>query len=302
MEIILIDGNSLGWRMYHAMKLKSGEMETQAVFGFVNKIRDIRSKHQGSQIQVLWDGKAQWRFDLYPEYKSNRESDETKKRQRESYKQQRPYISRALNALGVSQLTVSTHEADDMAGYLVAKLSADPKNFVTLMSGDHDWVQLIRANVEWRDMGDLDNVIRPRNLLDKTGFMTPFNLLEGKCLQGDSSDVIEGVGGFGEKKTPETLAEFGSVRNFWRMVDSGELTPKYKIHQRLASPEGRAAFRRNFRLMQLLRVEKPDPSAVQLDKGAFNRERFEDVCLELGFQSIYKTMDNYITPFIGAQK
>lgn len=300
-DYILIDGNSLGWRMFHTPKLKSGELETQAVFHFINKMNEIRRRWPYAEILVLWDGKAKWRFDLHPDYKSNRESDPQKVRDRESYRAQRPYISRALNALGIRQMTVMTHEADDMAGYLSAKLSADPNNYVVLLSGDHDWVQLVNDRCEWRNMGDFEDLIRPRSLLDRTGFITPFNFLEGKCLQGDTSDVIPGVGGIGEKKAPEVVAEFGSVRRFWQAVDSGLCAPRYKHLQRLASAEGRAIFRRNFRLMQLLRVEKPNPADVKVDKGQLNREKFEDVLLELGFSSIYNRVDQFIKPF-GAAK
>jgi hypothetical protein len=44
-------------------------------------------------------------------------------------------------------------------------------------------------------------------------------------------------------------------------------------------------------------VEKPDPADVKVDKGQLDREKFEDVLLELGFQSIYKRVDQFIKPF-----
>jgi 5'-3' exonuclease len=155
--------------------------------------------------------------------------------------------------------------------------------------------------VEWHDSLDRKNVIRARNFFDKTGYKTPFNFLEGKCLQGDSSDVVPGVGGIGEKGAPEFVAEFGSVRRFWQAVDNGAFVPTKKAHQRLASEEGRAIFRKNFRLMQLLRVQKPDPTKVQIDRGAFDKDAFQDVCFELGFASIANNVDHFTRPFIGAQ-
>lgn len=297
----LIDGNSWGHACNHATKLKSGDMETQAVFGFLQRLRNVVANEPGRTFQVLWDGRAQWRFDLHPDYKSNRANDPKKIAAKESYAKQKPYLVRALRALGVRQLTVATHEADDMAGYLVDRLAADPANDINLYTGDHDWLQLIRLNVEWHDSLDRKNVIRARNFFDKTGYKTPFNFLEGKCLQGDSSDVVPGVGGIGEKGAPEFVAEFGSVRRFWQAVDTGAFVPTKKAHQRLASEEGRAIFRKNFRLMQLLRVQKPDPSAVQVDRGACDKDAFQDVCFELGFTSIANNVDHFTRPFIGAQ-
>lgn len=296
-DTVLIDANSIGHAAQHGTKLVSGDMQTQAVFGFVRAIADIRKEYRGWDILCLWDGKAQWRFDLCPEYKSNRTSDAKKVASRKAYSEQRPFIAKALQHLGIPQLTASTHEADDLAGLLVKRYSADPDNKIVLMSGDEDWIQLVRPNVTWRDRRDDSKVVRMDNLMNKMGYATPLGFLEGKCLQGDTSDVISGVGGIGAGGAPEFIAEFGSVRKFWQRCDSGDFKPKYKSHINLCSANGRMLFGRNLRLMQLLKVAPPAKETVNHNVGKYDEEGFREVCQDLAFGSILKNFDNFTKPF-----
>jgi DNA polymerase I len=298
-KTLLIDGNSIGHAAQRGTKLRSGDLETQAVYGTLRSVRAAMLSRREFTPMMLWDGRAEWRFALHPLYKSNRENDAKKVAERESYKKQRPYIATALQHLGVRQVTAMKHEADDMAGYFVGELSKNPDNVIELLTGDEDWAQLVRHNVHWQDHRDDDKRFTLANLMDKTGYPTPFAFLEGKCLVGDTSDVINGVGGIGDTRAPEFIAEFGSVRNFWKRVDSGDFVPKYKYHKNLASPEGRKIFARNLKLMQLLKVEKPQREDMRVVVGKFDEDKFAAVCEELAFHSILRTMNSFTAPFKG---
>ncbi|PLC44481.1 5'-3' exonuclease [Ralstonia pickettii] len=296
-KTLLIDGNSIGYACHSGTKLTAGGMQTQAVFGFVRVMRELRREYPKHTPMVLWDGRAEWRFQLHPLYKSNRDNDPKKVAMKEAYAQQRPYIARALKHLGVRQVTALKHEADDMAGYFVAELTKNPDNEIVLITGDEDWIQLVRRNVTWRDMRNDDKKVSLANLFDKTGYKTPYAFLEGKCLQGDTSDVISGVGKIGEKGAPEFLAEFGSVREFWRRVDAGEFKPKYVAHKNLASPEGRKIFARNLKLMQLLKVHKPAKEDMRVEIGKVDDDAFQALCEELAFASILKNVPLFTSIF-----
>lgn len=295
---IIIDGNSIGHAAHRSRPLTAAGMQTQAIFGSIRSIRDIKREYPDSTPLVLWDGKAQWRFDMYPEYKSNREDDPKKVQEREHYRKAKPYIIRALSALGVRQMTVTTHEADDMAGHLVMSMTAkDPNAEIVLITGDEDWLQLLRKNVTWRDWRDDSKIITLANLMDKTGFRTPYGFLEGKALQGDTSDVIAGVGGIGAKGAPEFIAQFGSVREFWRQCDAGEFKPKKKAHINLYSGEGRKLFGRNLRLMQLIKPIPPKREDVIVHPSTYDEGNFRAICEELSFMSILRDMQTFTQPF-----
>lgn len=233
---ILIDGNSIGYAAHHATKLSSGGMQTQAVYGFLRTVRELRIRNPLATIYVLWDGKAQFRYDLCPEYKIKRVADTPEKiADKEAYKAQIPFIKAALSALGVAQILSYIHEADDLAGILTNRIMSVPDQEILLASGDVDWVQLIRRGVRWQDLRDKNNekVITFENFVEKTGYKTPIAFLEGKALQGDSSDCIPGVGGIGEGTAPLFLAEHGSVGKFIKRCDSGEIKPANKAQRSL---------------------------------------------------------------------
>ncbi|HII0095704.1 TPA: 5'-3' exonuclease H3TH domain-containing protein, partial [Klebsiella pneumoniae] len=55
MNYLLVDGNSLGYYHQQSDKLHNGEMEVQAVFGFVKNVRRYASILHARPM-ILWDG------------------------------------------------------------------------------------------------------------------------------------------------------------------------------------------------------------------------------------------------------
>ena len=303
-KALLIDGNAIGFASQMATKLTVGGREVQAIFGFIRTLRDVVEQFRGFEPLVLWDHRAQWRFDLYPDYKGNRERDAKMVEMKEKYKAQKPLIGRALYTLGISQLLVRGAEADDMAGLLTAKITGRGGK-VVLCTGDRDWLQLMNENVVWFDPIRGQRVTA-KNFSEFTGYATARQFLEGKALTGDASDNIKGVGGIGEKGAPEFLMQWGSVEEFFRRADAGELPPKLpKAWERFARNECpprsdvpmRDAYRRNLKLMDLQSVPKPDPKLVKVTRGRFNPEAFRELCEELAFRSILLKFEQWIQPF-----
>lgn len=333
----LIDINAIGYACQQATRLTSGSMETQAAFGVIKTLGQVRQLYPQYTPLILWDGRAQWRYDLYPGYKNNRNSTPEKVEMKASYATQKPYIEQMLCHLGLRQMTAYTHEADDLAGYFARKLSVDPEHRIALITGDQDWIQMVRRNVFWRDLREGQRHVTDKNFYEFTGCRTPLEFLERKCLTGDTSDTITGVGGIGGKGAPEFIAEFGGVREFWRRCDAGEHKPRTKAELRLwkgESPftkeewegqldlasvaaddkvkakmlknhmdnwpgQARLLFRRNFQLMQLLKVAPPRKEDTKVVSGKFDKEAFANICEELSFISILKNLDAFTNNFIG---
>lgn len=292
---IVVDANSVGYAQHYGTTLKSGDLETQAIFGSIRVAKELHQGYPGAKILWAWDGRAQWRFDMCSTYKSNRANDAKKIKIKEAYQKQRPYIAKALEHLGVRQITDASSEADDLAGYFVSKLSSDPENYVILLSGDHDWRQLVKRNVIWRDHKDIKNYVTLENFLDKTGYKTPLAFLQGKALQGDNSDVIDGIEGIGEARASMLIAQFGSVTEFWKQVEKGSYVPKKAYEIRLATVKSKRLFLRNLKLMQLMNVEKPTDTTIV--PGELDKEKFIELCEELNFNSILSNIDNYLLSF-----
>ena len=324
--IMLVDANAVGNAHNNMPKLTAGDMPTQAIYGTTLFVESLIREYGGWNNLWVWDGRAQWRFDFYPAYKSNRSRDEASRRRREEYHAQVPAIREMLTHLGISQMVGVGLEADDIAGGLSRRFSREDKT-VILVSTDMDWVQLVNENVRFYDPFHGKKKISHLNFFEMTGYRTPRQFLDGKILTGDSSDCITPVGGLGKEKAPLFLAEFGSVENFYRMCESGEYVPKSKIHKRLLGSEkltkeewmnecpsdlsakekkqyedkwegqGRVLYERNKKLMNL--IDSPDVTVDQVivKKGDFNKEAFEDFCARHAFMSILKSFETFIKPF-----
>lgn len=308
-DLMIIDGNAIGYAGHNTTALYAGDQQTQAIFHFIKSLRKLMTIYPTFEPVCLWDNVTQWRYDLNPHYKFDRSNNPDKVKRREDYKSQRPFIQRSLRHLGINQLSAINHEADDLAGYLSREATARGGK-VMLITGDEDWIQLVNELCEWKDPIH-DKHCTMKNLLEMTGYVTPEQFLHGKALAGDSSDNIPGVGGIGEKGAPEFVAQYGSVTEFLKMADAGKLPDKLPAAQkRLAEntaprpskkygelAPARDAFERNVKLMNLMDVSKPDKDAFRSVKGVFNVDKFKEVCGELAFHSILTTMDTWIQPF-----
>lgn len=326
---VIVDGNSVCHAAHNASKLTVGTMQTQAIFGMIKSMRGIINEYQGWKILVLWDGRAQWRHDIYPGYKSNRDDpDPVAAKHKAAYKAQSPFVRKGLSLLGVRQMFATWHEADDLAGIFSKRLSAAGTK-VELITGDQDWLQLIDENISWHDHRT-DDEVNLTNFAKFTGYLTPSGFLQGKALRGDISDTIGGVGGIGDGTAPEFIAEFGSVENFYSLVESGKFTPKKLMHIRLCGDsthskdewkalfafnghpdevkllakhmkgwkgQGRVLFERNMKLMNLQQVPVPDSKDINIIKHEFNEVTFRLLCEKLSFISILRNYENFLEPF-----
>lgn len=305
-HFLVVDGNSIAHANHNATPLTVGDFQVQAIFGFLRSMSAMFERTTGKkEAIVLWDGRAQWRIDLYPEYKGNRTPlDEKQAAHKAAFKRQTPFIEKALNLLGIKQVRSPLLEADDLAGYFSRSLSAQGHQ-VTLVSGDRDWITLVDRNVTWFDP-IRDRKVDLDNLLDFTGYFSTEAYVQGKALQGDHSDNIAGIPKMGEKTAATFLAEWRDVHEFFRKVDAGEYAPKARaskaassLHpeQFLASPEGRAVFERNVKLMDLRKSRRPEQGEVIIDKGAANPEAFLHLCERLHFASILRERRKFLSTF-----
>lgn len=308
MSVMLIDGNAMGYAANDAPRLTVGTYQVQAVFGMLRSVRTLLEKHSSKTPIVLWDSRAQWRFDLHPAYKSNRDKDPKQAAMREIYKRQKPDIMRGLQLLGVRQLTVHGYEADDTAGYLSQQYSDAGKD-VMLITRDKDWLQLVRPGVSWHNWND-DVTVNDRTFEEFTGFKTPQGFVAGKALQGDTSDVIPGVGGLGETAAPFILHHYPSVPQLiseirktdektWQPPTDLKRYRKKLLDFAYNRTGGIDTYKRNIKLMNLLSVPKPDPAQVIMLRKPLDKDGFIAFAEELNFRSILNKLDQWLRPFEG---
>ncbi|MCR9222904.1 MAG: hypothetical protein NXH70_02445 [Hyphomonas sp.] len=299
----IIDGNSVGFMAQQCgAKLKAGDIETTAVFGFTQIIRDIVSKSRGDGILVLWDGRS-WRKEESTEYKANRGNTKSNREMRATYKSQGPYIRKALTALGITQAVAGNLEADDLAAILCDRYVSKGQT-VQLYTRDRDWLQMVRPGVVWKDHQDHQRISH-KKFEEETGYPDRFKFSEAKALTGDASDNIKGVGQLGDVKAKLMLEIWDSVPNFleddkpaetWKKTQTGKFPKAMSDFHSMSDRIEK--WRENLRLMQLVNpAALPAPENLRVVKGDYNREAFETICKELAFHSFLKDMDRFLQPF-----
>ena len=210
-KLILIDGNSLLFRAYFAMRpmVTSKGIHTQGVFAFVNMLGKILSDYEPTHMAVAFDMKGgTFRHDVYKEYKAGRLKTPPE------LLSQIPLMHDVLNAMNIAVLEMPQYEADDIIGTVAARAEKDGMDTLVI-SGDKDELQLIGPHVNVLinkrgmsefDLYDIDAMRERYNL-------TPEQFIDLKGLMGDSSDNIPGVPGIGEKKGIALLEQYGTLEN-----------------------------------------------------------------------------------------
>lgn len=303
-EYLLVDANALGYAAHNSTVLTTADgREVQAAFHMLNMIkRQMRENPSYDRVLFLWDNRAYFRYEIYPEYKGKREDTPAKKESRAAYKEISPTIKSMLDNLGALQIDADGFEADDVAAYLSRSLVRQG-HIVKLITGDGDWKQLINPSVSWSDPRMMYRTCHHVTFESVTGYATTQKFLEAKALEGDSSDNITGVPGIGSKTAMAIMQHFGSVKElFIQRKKLGEFTKENLPNAVLSrarkklndftTREGFSIYYRNMKLMNLL-----DESRDKEVKRAMNYQlpqkctaAFFDQCDDMNFNAMLSDM------------
>ena len=75
-NVMLIDGNSIGFASHQSTKLTYNNESVQAIFGFIKTLKRLKERFRDYEPIILWDGES-WRYQLYSDYKGNRKDPKT---------------------------------------------------------------------------------------------------------------------------------------------------------------------------------------------------------------------------------
>lgn len=295
-KIMLIDGNSIGFANHQANNLTYDGQPVQAIFGFIKTLKRLKEMFRDYDLIVLWDG-ISWRYNFYSEYKANRK-DPKIERMKAEYKKQQPAIKRSIELLGINQITAKNLEADDL-GAILSKKYSDLGNEVLLVTGDKDWIQLINNKVTWFDP-IRDRQCNLSNLEDFTGCKNIKQFVDLKCLTGDTSDNVKGVGGIGENRAKAFLQQYDNVEKFIGTNFSDQEVDGWNKYLRdfyKNTNSGIDKYYSNYKLMALNLDNIPKPESIDIVAGKQNFDDFIDFCAEYGFASIRIEINAFINLF-----
>lgn len=202
--------------MKYSQRFTSKNMNTSAIFGFVNTLEEILRKETPTHIAVCFDpaGKT-FRHEMFDGYKAGREATP------EDIRIAIPYIKDIIRAYRIPVIEVDGYEADDVIGTLAVKSRA--YGFSTfIMSPDKDLGQLVDETVKiYRPgyKGQPAEVRGIKEIRELFGIDEPKQIIDLLALMGDKVDNIAGCPGVGEKTASKLISEFGSVEQLVANTD-----------------------------------------------------------------------------------
>lgn len=289
-KVILIDGNNLLFRSYYATAYRGQMMKnskgfpTNAIFGFVNMLNKIIKDEKPSYIMVALDKGKTFRHDQYEDYKAGRL--ETP----DELKIQFGVAKTILDNMGITYLEVEGYEADDIIGTFATMVTNSTDYKATIISSDHDLLQLINDKVEVKLLKSQSYIrMNKQVFIDEYGF-EPHKIIDLKGLKGDPSDNIPGVKGVGEVTAKKLIKEFKDIEGIY--VNLNQITGKLK--QKLIDGKEMA-----FMSKQLATIYKEVPFTLTIEdikKRDEQREALIKNYEELEFFSFLKNIKKKILP------
>ncbi|OGD88531.1 hypothetical protein A3D04_05155 [Candidatus Curtissbacteria bacterium RIFCSPHIGHO2_02_FULL_40_16b] len=303
--LLLIDGNSLFHRAYHALPPitdKSGEM-ANAVFGFSNMLIKAIGEVKPDYIACAFDTAAPtFRHVEFEKYKAQR------KKPPEDLYPQLPKVKKVLDAFGIAYFEKEGYEADDLIATLASqamrnttkakRLKHEKKALnvsrsslgIIILSGDRDVLQLVDGNVKVQAPGWnlAETTLYGAVEVKKKFGITPVQMVDYKSLMGDASDNIGGIAGVGPKTASTLLQRYKNLENLYKHINEVEGSVKDKLE---AGKDDALAAKK---LVELDRdVDLPPASPAKRGEFTINDLRFDpdwdrvrNEYKSLGFKSI----------------
>lgn len=212
-KLYVIDFMNLFFRNYHAFEkmnmTTSDGIPTGALFGMATSLVSLIKKENPDYIAVAMESDQSIRKNIYPRYKENREGMPS------DVERCLPHVVDLFRQLKIPMFKMTGYEADDVIGCIV-KTFRDRVTHTYIVSGDKDFMQLIRNNVSLyipKTKGEYV-VANGNQCFQKFGCM-PDQVVDVLALMGDKIDCIPGVQGIGPKGAAKLINQFGTVENMY---------------------------------------------------------------------------------------
>ena len=218
--LLLIDGNAIMHRAYHALPpFKSADgTPTNVVYGYLSMLNKVVTDFKPDYLISCFDTpKETFRNKLFKEYQSQRPKID------DDFIVQIPLVKQAVDASGIERMEKDGFEADDLIG-TITRIFEKNKFRVVILTGDKDIFQLITDNVfvASPQLGLANIKIFDRSEVEKKLDVSPNQIIEYKALVGDPSDNYPGASGIGPKTASKLIHQFRTVENIYKNIEGVE--------------------------------------------------------------------------------
>ena len=203
----LVDASLYVFRAWHSIPPDFTDVDghpVNAVHGFTRFLLDLLERAKPSHAAICFDESltSSFRNAIYPEYKANRELPP------DELVRQFAYCREVAAALGMTVLTDTEFEADDLIGSAVHALDTHDCGAI-MVSADKDFGQLVGDSVEQWDFSR-DQRWNAQGIKQRLG-VHPHQVADFLALMGDAIDNIPGIPGIGAKTAAVLLAHFETL-------------------------------------------------------------------------------------------
>lgn len=279
-KFILIDGNAILHRAYHALPsltTKRGE-PINAVYGLVSMLLRVIQDLKPTHIAVAFDRKE-------PTFRH---------KEFKAYQAQRPPMEKALSsqfekakdvlyAIGIPVYEKAGYEADDIIGTLARESEKDMDEIV-IVTGDKDILQLVteKTKVYFPKRGLSDaQLMGEEEVVEKLG-VTPKQIVDYKGLVGDPSDNYPGVRGIGPKTAIGLLSKYKSKNEIYRKLKEINSSTREKLIK------GKGDAKLSYKLAKIVRDVKFKHDIDSAKAWKVDSDNVLNLFSEFGFRTLTK--------------
>lgn len=281
-RLIAIDGNSLLYRAFFAMKYLSASdgTPTNAIYGLTTMLLKVLDEKPDYVVVAFDTPKPTFRHVQYDQYKAHRKAPP------DALIAQAPIARELIRAFNIPVIEVEGFEADDVIGALVTQAREHGVNS-EILTGDLDALQLVNDDVSVMTTvkGVSDIVVYDPNAVHERFGLDPCQIADYKGLKGDASDNIPGVPGIGDKTAQALLQQYGTVEN---LLDHISELPEGKTKKTL---EQNAELARLSKHLATIVTDVPfdfDLNAYEMHQPDFDTLR--DLFVRLEFKTMLKRL------------
>lgn len=281
-DLIIIDGNSLVHRAFHAIPPLSTSqgLVTNAVYGFTNMLVRLIKDESPARLVVAFDkGRVTFRHADFAAYKANRPATP------DDLRPQFPLLKDLLRAMRIKIYEAEGYEADDLIGAIAAKAEQSGLHSV-IVTGDRDALQLVspltRVRLTKKGISELDEYDAGK-VWDRYG-ITPRQYTDFRGLTGDSSDNVPGIPGIGEKTASRLLKEYGTLEEI--LAHAEELTGRTAGLVSASKEQAELS-------KKLVTINRDVPVEIDLEECRLQKPDYQDLLQmlkKLEFKSLLKSL------------
>jgi 5'-3' exonuclease len=237
--LLVIDGDSLAHRAYHALPKSIRRAEGRpgnALVGFANFLLRLWENEQPRAIFVGWDtlDVPTYRHELFAAYQSGRVFDA-------ELLEQLDLLPELVRAFGFAAAKAPGYEADDFLAAAVA--SEEGRGGTALVAtSDRDSFQLASERTTilqpTRGVSELARV-GPEEVRARYG-VEPEQVPDFIALRGDPSDKLPGARGVGPKTAADVLRQYGTLEEALEAGRFAAQAEELRMYRRMATLDASA--------------------------------------------------------------